>query len=153
VELELRVNGQTHVVEVEPQTLLLDVLRDGLGLTGAKRSCEVQVCGTCTVLVGGTPVSSCCHLAADVEGQDVLTIEGLAELPAFERLEEAFTRHAALQCGFCTPGMLLTVHALLQDGELTSAEAIMHGLGGNLCRCTGYRGIVDAVRDLAGVSA
>jgi carbon-monoxide dehydrogenase small subunit len=153
MEVELRVNGETRVLEVEPQALLLDVLRDRLGLTGAKRSCEVQVCGTCTVLVDGAPVSSCCYLTVDADGRDVLTIEGLAKLPAFERLEEAFTRHAALQCGFCTPGMLLTVHALLEDGELTSADAITHGLGGNLCRCTGYRGIVDAVSELAGVTA
>jgi aerobic-type carbon monoxide dehydrogenase small subunit (CoxS/CutS family) len=153
VEVALTVNGRSHALEVEPQALLLDVLRDRLGLTGAKRSCEVQVCGTCTVLVDGRPVSSCCFLAADAEGREVLTIEGLAELPEFERLEDVFTRHAALQCGFCTPGMLLTVHALLDAGELTSVEAITHGLAGNLCRCTGYRGILDAVSELAGVPA
>jgi aerobic-type carbon monoxide dehydrogenase small subunit (CoxS/CutS family) len=151
VEVTLRVNGRSENVEVEPQALLLDVLRDRLGLTGAKRSCDVQVCGTCTVLVDGAPVSSCCFLAADAEGRDILTIEGLAELPEFERLEEAFTRHAALQCGFCTPGMLLTVHAQLQTGELSSAEAVTHGLAGNLCRCTGYRGILEATYELAGV--
>ena len=106
--------------EIEPQELLLDFLRDRLGLTGAKRSCDMQACGVCTVLVDGRPVSSCCFLAADAEGRDVLTIEGLAERPEFERLEDAFTRHAALQCGFCTPGMLLTVTALLETGELTS---------------------------------
>ena len=153
VQVGLRVNGDTRVLDVEPQALLLDVLRDRLGLTGAKRSCEVQVCGTCTVLVDGAPVSSCCFLAADAEGREVLTIEGLAELPEFERLEDAFTRHAALQCGFCTPAMLLTVHALLESGDVTSAAAAMHGLAGNLCRCTGYRAILDAVCDLAGVPA
>jgi aerobic carbon-monoxide dehydrogenase small subunit len=153
MRLELLVNGSPVVREIEPQELLLDLLRDGLGLTGAKRSCDVQACGACTVLVDGRPVSSCCFLAADAEGSRVLTVEGLAERPGFDRLEDAFTRHAGLQCGFCTPGMLLTVAALLETGELTSVEEIKRGLAGNLCRCTGYRGIVDAVSELAGVTA
>ncbi len=152
MEIALRVNGAEVVRDVAPQELLLDLLRDGLDLTGAKRSCDVQVCGACTVLVDGLPVSSCCYLAADAAGKDVTTIEGLAETPEFERLEEAFTRHAALQCGFCTPGMLLTVSALLESGELESEEQIKRSLSGNLCRCTGYRGILEAVADLAGVS-
>jgi aerobic carbon-monoxide dehydrogenase small subunit len=152
MKIELLVNGSPIVREIEPQELLLDVLRDRLGLTGAKRSCDVQACGACTVLVDGRPVSSCCFLAADAEGHHVLTIEGLAEQPEFERLEDAFTRHAALQCGFCTPGMLLTVAALLETGELASVDEIKRGLAGNLCRCTGYRGIVDAVSELAGVA-
>jgi aerobic-type carbon monoxide dehydrogenase small subunit (CoxS/CutS family) len=152
MRLELVVNGTPVVREIEPRELLLDVLRDRLGLTGAKRSCDVQACGACTVLVDGRTVSSCCFLAADAEGRRVLTIEGLAEHDEFERLEEAFTRHAALQCGFCTPGMVLTVAALLETGELTSVDEIKRGLGGNLCRCTGYRGIVEAVSELAGVA-
>jgi aerobic carbon-monoxide dehydrogenase small subunit len=152
MRLELLVNGAPVVREIEPRELLLDVLRDRLGLTGAKRSCDVQACGACTVLMDGRPVSSCCFLAADAEGRRVLTIEGLAEHDEFERLEEAFTRHAALQCGFCTPGMVLTVAALLETGELTSVDEIKRGLGGNLCRCTGYRGIVEAVSELAGVA-
>jgi aerobic carbon-monoxide dehydrogenase small subunit len=153
VSVELTVNGRRHDLELAPQALLLDVVRDELGLTGAKRSCEVQVCGACTVLVDGAPVSSCCMLAADAAGREVLTIEGLVERPEFDRLEDAFTRHAALQCGFCTPGLLLTVHALLTDGDLTDAEEIAHQLAGNLCRCTGYRGILEAVSELAGVRA
>jgi aerobic carbon-monoxide dehydrogenase small subunit len=153
MRLELLVNGRAVVREIEPQELLLDVLRERLGLTGAKRSCDVQACGACTVLVDGRPVSSCCFLAADAENRQVLTVEGLTERPEFDRLEDAFTRHAALQCGFCTPGMLLTVAALLETGELTGIEEIKHGLAGNLCRCTGYRGIVDAVAELAGVPA
>jgi aerobic carbon-monoxide dehydrogenase small subunit len=152
VQIALSVNGRELVRELAPNELLLDFLRDGLSLTGAKRSCDVQVCGTCTVLVDGLPVSSCCYLAADAAGSEVTTIEGLAEQPEFERLAAAFTRHAALQCGFCTPGMLLTVNALLEDGELTSREEIKRSLAGNLCRCTGYRGIVDAVAELAGVA-
>ena len=150
MELACSVNGRAVVREVEPQELLLDVLRDSFGLTGAKRSCDVQVCGACTVLVDGLPVSSCCFLAVDAGGREVTTIEGLAERPEFERLEDAFTRHAALQCGFCTPGMLLTVSSLLEHGELSAdEEAIKHRLDGNLCRCTGYRGIVEAVAELA----
>jgi aerobic carbon-monoxide dehydrogenase small subunit len=151
VEISLSVNGREVVRDLAPQELLLDFLRDSLALTGAKRSCDVQVCGACAVLVDGRPVSSCCFLAADAAGAEVTTIEGLAEQPEFERLEEVFTRHAALQCGFCTPGMLLTVSALLQSGELDSEEEIKRSLAGNLCRCTGYRGILEAVAELAGV--
>jgi aerobic-type carbon monoxide dehydrogenase small subunit (CoxS/CutS family) len=151
VEISLSVNGRGLVRDVEPQVLLLDFLRDSLALTGTKRSCDVQVCGACTVLVEGRPVSSCCFLAADAAGAEVTTIEGLAEQPEFERLEEVFTRHAALQCGFCTPGMLLTVSALLRSGELDGEEEIKRSLAGNLCRCTGYRGILEAVAELAGV--
>ena len=149
MEVVLRVNGRELVRDLPPQELLLDVLRDTLGLTGAKRSCDVQVCGACTVLVEGLPVSSCCYLAADAAGKAVTTIEGLAERPEFERLEEVFTRHAALQCGFCTPGMMLTVSALLEQGELGDEEQIKRNLAGNLCRCTGYRGILEAVAELA----
>jgi aerobic-type carbon monoxide dehydrogenase small subunit (CoxS/CutS family) len=149
VDVALSVNGVEVVRDLEPQVLLLDLLRDSLGLTGAKRSCDVQVCGACTVLVDGLPVSSCCYLAADADGKQVTTIEGLAERPEFARLEEVFTRHAALQCGFCTPGMLLTVSALLEQGDLGDEDAIKHELAGNLCRCTGYRGILEAVAELA----
>jgi carbon-monoxide dehydrogenase small subunit len=151
VEIALSVNGREVARDVAPQELLLDFLRDSLTLTGAKRSCDVQVCGACTVLVDGLPVSSCCFLVADAAGSEVTTIEGLAERPEFERLEEIFTRHAALQCGFCTPGMLLTVSALLESGELESEEEIKRSLAGNLCRCTGYRGILEAVAELAAV--
>jgi len=151
VQIALEVNGREVAREVEPRELLLDFLRDSLGLTGAKRSCEVQVCGACTVLVDGLPVSSCCYLAAQADGREVTTIEGLVERPEFERLEQAFTRHAALQCGFCTPGMLLTVAALLESGELDGTEEIKRNLAGNICRCTGYHGIVEAVAQLAGV--
>jgi carbon-monoxide dehydrogenase small subunit len=149
MNLELTVNGARVVQEITPQELLLDFLRDTLQLKGTKTSCEVQVCGACTVLVDGLPVSSCCFLAADATGTEVTTIEGLAERPEFARIEEIFTRHASLQCGFCTPGMLLTVSALLDSGELESEEQIKHNLAGNLCRCTGYRGILEAVAELA----
>src|SRR5437762_3899225 len=115
VEIALSVNGRDVVRDVAPQELLLDFLRDSLGLTGAKRSCDVQVCGACTVLVDGLPVSACCTLAADAADREVLTVEGFAELPEFARYEDAFTRHAAVQCGFCTSGLLLTIKALLDS--------------------------------------
>jgi aerobic-type carbon monoxide dehydrogenase small subunit (CoxS/CutS family) len=153
MNVELTVNGRRVARELPANELLLDFLRERLGLTGAKRSCDVQVCGTCTVLVDGRPVSSCCFLAADADGRDVLTVEGLAERPEFDRLEQAFTRYAALQCGFCTPGFVLTAAALLEAGEATTAEEIKQELSGNLCRCTGYQSIVVAVCDLAGVAA
>jgi aerobic-type carbon monoxide dehydrogenase small subunit (CoxS/CutS family) len=149
VDLTLTVNGRELRTEVEPHELLLDFLRDRMGLTGAKRSCDVQVCGTCTVLVDGGPVSACSYLAADAQGREVLTIEGFAQTPEFERFEEAFLRHAALQCGYCTPGFLLTLKSLRDAGELGSEEELRHGLDGNLCRCTGYRAILEAARELA----
>jgi aerobic-type carbon monoxide dehydrogenase small subunit (CoxS/CutS family) len=152
MELSFTVNGRPVTVDVPPQTLLLDLLRDELALTGAKRSCDVQVCGACTVLLDGRPVSSCCTLAYEARGRDVETIEGLAGRPGFKELERAFASNAAVQCGFCTPGIVLTVAALLDEGALGSEDAIREGLAGNLCRCTGYKGILEAVRELAGVA-
>ncbi len=144
----MELNGAPTAIDVEPRELLLDVLRDDLGLTGAKLSCDAQVCGACTVLVDGTPVSACSYLAAETDGRAVMTIEGFRETPAFGPIAAAFTRHSALQCGFCTAGMVLTIHALLEDGDLTDEASIRHGLTGNLCRCTGYRSILAAVADL-----
>jgi aerobic-type carbon monoxide dehydrogenase small subunit (CoxS/CutS family) len=149
MDIVLTVNGREVNANVEPQELLLDFVRDRLGLTGAKRSCDVQVCGTCTVLVDGGPVSACTYLAADADGRAVLTIEGFAQMPEFARFEDAFMHHAALQCGYCTPGLLLTLKSLRDAGELGSEEAIRHGLDGNLCRCTGYRSILEAAREIA----
>lgn len=150
MDLSLTVNGRAVQASVGPEELLLDFLRDRLRLTGAKRSCDVQVCGTCTVLVDGGPVSACTFLAVDAQGREVLTVEGFAELPEFERYESAFMHHAALQCGYCTPGLLLTLKSLVDNGELDSEEDIRHGLDGNLCRCTGYRSILEAAREIAG---
>jgi aerobic-type carbon monoxide dehydrogenase small subunit (CoxS/CutS family) len=152
MEVAVTLNGREAVMTVEPQELLLDVLRDRFGLTGAKRSCEVQVCGTCTVLLDGGPVSACTLLAADTDGRSILTIEGLRELELFPAISDAFERHAAVQCGFCSPAMALTIHALLQDGALVDEASIRRGLSGNLCRCTGYRAIVAAAADLAGIA-
>jgi aerobic carbon-monoxide dehydrogenase small subunit len=148
--VETTVNGVPMILRADPGELLLDVLRDELGLTGAKRSCDVQVCGTCTVLIDGRPVSACTTLVHEARGRSVLTIEGLAATSEFGRIQEAFTRHRALQCGYCTPGMALTVSALLTSGELADDEATVRwALSGNVCRCTGYRAIIDAVRELA----
>jgi carbon-monoxide dehydrogenase small subunit len=148
--IEVAVNGEPVEAVVEHEELLLDFLRERLGLKGAKRSCEVQVCGTCTVLVDGLPVSSCCMLACEVEGRDVLTIEGFAREDEFAEFERAFTRHAALQCGFCTGGFVLTLKALRDSGELGSEDEIRHALDSSVCRCTGYQSILAAARDLAG---
>ena len=149
MRIEPHLNGTATAIDVEPRELLLDVLRDRLGLTGAKRSCDVQVCGTCTVLVDGMPVSSCTYLAVETDGREVLTIEGLRDTPEHDRIAAAFTEHAAVQCGFCTPAMVLTIHAFREAGDATDEETVRRELAGNLCRCTGYRAILDAVNDLA----
>jgi carbon-monoxide dehydrogenase small subunit len=151
VEIVLTVNGSEVSATVETQELLLDFLRERLGLTGAKRSCDVQVCGSCTVLVDGGPVSACTYLAVEAHGREVLTVEGFAQTAEFAEFEAAFVRHAALQCGYCTPGLLLTLKSLRDAGELETEEDIRHGLDGNLCRCTGYRSILEAARELAGI--
>jgi aerobic carbon-monoxide dehydrogenase small subunit len=150
MEIEVTVNGRELLESVEPNELLLDFLRDRLRLTGAKRSCDVQVCGACTVLVDGGPVSSCTYLVAEADGRQVLTIEGFAQLAEFAPFEAAFVRHASVQCGYCTPGLLLTLKSLSDAGELSSEEQIRSGLDGNLCRCTGYRSILEAAREVAG---
>jgi aerobic carbon-monoxide dehydrogenase small subunit len=148
VATRIVVNGAPRELSTPPQELLLDTLRERLGLTGAKRSCDVQVCGTCTVLVDGEPVSSCTYLTCDADGREVLTIEGFAESPEFDEFERAFTDRAALQCGFCTPGFVLTLKALRDAGELRGREDVVAGLDGSLCRCTGYKAIVDAAEAL-----
>jgi carbon-monoxide dehydrogenase small subunit len=153
VELDLTVNGDPVRATVPACELLLDFLRDRLGLTGAKRSCDVQVCGTCTVLVDGGPVSACTYLAVEASGRTVLTVEGFAQTAEFAEFESAFVAHAAVQCGYCTPGLLLTLKSLRDAGELGTEEQIRHGLDGSICRCTGYRSILAAARELAGVGA
>lgn len=149
VAVNLRVNGTPRELVVPARELLLDTLRDRYGLTGAKRSCDVQVCGTCTVLVDGDPVSSCTYLTCDADGRDVLTIEGFARQPEFAEFEAAFVDRAALQCGFCTPGFLLTLKSLRDAGELRNRDDVIAGLDGNVCRCTGYKSIVEAAEALA----
>lgn len=153
MQLRLKVNGEVRELDLEDNALLLDVLRGPLGLTGTKRSCDVQVCGSCTVLVDGNPVSSCCFLAQDALDSEVLTIEGFAGEPLFRQLAEAFARNNAFQCGFCAPGFMMTCKPLLEEGRLTSREDVRRELSGNICRCTGYRAILESVDEVAGVAA
>ena len=139
------VNGRPVGVEVEPRTSLADCLRDKLRLTGTHIGCEHGVCGACTVIVDGAAVRSCLMLAVQAEGSDIITVEGLSREDGLTPLQTAFRKHHALQCGFCTPGMLTTAHALLSEEPDADEERIRSVLSGNLCRCTGYIPIVEAV--------
>ncbi len=139
------VNGRAVTLEVPAHALLLDVLRERLGLKGAKRSCDMQVCGACTVLVDGAPVSSCTYLAVEASGAEVLTVEGLTDGDTLDPLQEAFIEHGAVQCGFCTSGMLMSARALLAEDPAPTRERVAHYLRGNLCRCTGYSKVIDAI--------
>ncbi len=145
VDTLVTVNGQPRELTIEPRETLADVLRDRLGLTGLKVSCDAQVCGACTVLVDGLPVSGCTFLAVDADRKRVRTVEGLAEDGRLSPLQQAFIDAAAFQCGFCTPGMLMAATALLEDEPNPTRADVIHGLEGNLCRCTGYEPIVEAV--------
>jgi carbon-monoxide dehydrogenase small subunit len=145
VTLHVVVNGRARELEAAPHALLLDVLRDGLELKGAKRSCDTQVCGACTVLVDGLAVSACTYLAIEADGRAVLTVEGLADGESLHPLQRAFVEAGAVQCGFCTSGMLLTARAMLAENAQPTREDVLHYLRGSLCRCTGYRKIVDAI--------
>ncbi len=149
MSLSLRVNGEEHRLEVEPRRLLADVLREDLGLTGTHLGCEQGACGACTVLLDGGAVRSCLLFAVQAEGAEVTTVEALSPGGVLHPLQEAFRDHHALQCGFCTPGMLLTALDLLARNPEPSADEVREELSGNLCRCTGYQRIVAAVRDAA----
>lgn len=143
--LTLRVNGEEHSVAAGDSATLLEVLRENLHLTGTKHGCELGECGACTVLVDGVPVLSCLTLARRVEGSDVLTVEGLARNGRPHPLQEAFVAKGAAQCGYCTPGMLMTAAALLDRQRHPSIDEVKEALAGNLCRCTGYIKILEAV--------
>lgn len=145
IPISFTLNGRLQEIEVEPQELLLDVVRDRLGLTGAKRSCDVQVCGACTLLMDGRPVSACTTLAFEARGRSVLTIEGLAENGKLHPLQEAFIEHGGFQCGFCTPGMILAAKALLDENPNPTETELKHFMHGNLCRCTGYKKIIESI--------
>ncbi|MBX5463988.1 MAG: (2Fe-2S)-binding protein [Clostridia bacterium] len=149
--IRVRVNGREVEDEVEVRLTLADWLREGLGLTGTHLGCEHGVCGACTVLVDGRAVRSCLMLAVQADGAEVRTVEGLAEADGrLHPLQEAFLEHHALQCGFCTPGFLMTSLAFLQENPEPDEAAIREALSGNICRCTGYQPIVEAVADAAG---
>jgi aerobic carbon-monoxide dehydrogenase small subunit len=141
----LRVNGREREVTVRPADTLLDALRDGLGLTGARRGCETSFCGACTVLLDGQAIHSCCVLALGAYGSEITTIEGLADGPSLHPLQQAFVDGAALQCGYCTPGFILSSLALLGSNPSPTEAEIRQALTGNICRCTGYVNIVAAV--------
>ncbi len=147
--VELLVNGEAYEVAVEPQTTLLEALRRELGLTGTKEGCGTGECGSCTVLVNGAAILSCLTLAVDCEGQEITTVEGLADGDALSPVQRAFIETGAVQCGFCTPGMVLSTTALLRENPDPDLDEIRKALEGNLCRCTGYNKIVDAVQKSA----
>jgi aerobic carbon-monoxide dehydrogenase small subunit len=144
--IELVVNSEPRSLEVEPRTLLVHALREGLGLTGAHVGCDTSQCGACTVLLDGRAVKSCTVLALQAEGCQVTTIEGLASAAELHPIQRAFVEHHGLQCGFCTPGMILTASDLLSHDPEPDDAAIRHALRGNLCRCTGYQPIVESIR-------
>jgi len=149
VDITITVNKEPSAVHVPADRTLADVLRDTLHLTGTKIGCGEGECGACSVMLNGRLVNSCLVLAAECDGAEVLTIEGLAEQGRLHPIQEAFVLNGAVQCGFCTPGMIMAAYALLEDNPSPTEEEIKRGLEGNLCRCTGYRKIVDAVLDLA----
>jgi aerobic-type carbon monoxide dehydrogenase small subunit (CoxS/CutS family) len=147
----LTVNGTRRELELEPRELLVQVLRERLGLTGTNVGCDTSSCGACTVLVDGRSAKSCTLLGVQVDGAEITTIEGLAGDGTLHPVQQAFHDNHALQCGYCTPGMVMAVVSLIEEGGATSEDAIREGLEGNLCRCTGYHNIVAAVQDAAAV--
>lgn len=148
--IAVTVNGVRHETEVEPRTLLAHFLREDLGLTGTNIGCDTSICGTCTVHLDGESVKSCTLLAVQADGREVTTIEGLATNGELHPMQKAFHEHHALQCGYCTPGMIMAATSILKENPSPSEEAIRTGLEGNLCRCTGYQNIVKAVQAAAG---
>ncbi|MFM1988639.1 MAG: hypothetical protein RJA99_1596 [Pseudomonadota bacterium] len=144
--ISVKVNGRTHEEAVEPRTLLVHFLREKLSLTGAHIGCETSHCGACTVDVDGESVKACTHLAVQCDGGEVLTVEGLAQAGVLHAVQEGFYKEHGLQCGFCTPGMLMRAYRFLQENPNPTEEEIRAGMSGNLCRCTGYQNIVKAVQ-------
>ncbi len=151
VDISVMVNGKIYAGSVEPRQSLAGFLRDDLDLTGTHIGCEHGVCGSCTVLLGGASVRSCLMFAVQANGAEVTTVEGLGEPGAMSPLQEAFRRHHALQCGFCTPGMLTTAQAFLDENPAPEADEVREAISGNICRCTGYVPIVAAILDAAAV--
>jgi carbon-monoxide dehydrogenase small subunit len=148
--VELRVNGEVRAAQIEPRLLLAHLLRNGLKLTGTHTGCDTTNCGACTVLFDGVPVKSCTMFAVQANGHDVTTVEGLATASELHPIQEGFKDEHGLQCGFCTPGMIMAAHELLRTNPTPTDHQIRDGLEGNMCRCTGYQNIVRAVRAAAG---
>lgn len=144
--ISVTVNGTTYEKEVDPRTLLVHFLRETLGLTGTNVGCETSLCGACTIIIDGIAVKSCTQFAVQADGSDIMTIEGLAQNGKLHPLQEGFWEKHGLQCGYCTPGMIMAAYGLLQTNSNPTEEEIRHGLEGNLCRCTGYHNIVKAVQ-------
>ena len=153
MEISVTVNGAQHTDDVEPRTLLVQYIREQVGLTGTNIGCDTSSCGACTVHMDGESVKSCTILAVQADGGDITTIEGLATNGELHPMQRAFMENHGLQCGYCTPGMVMTAIKLLEANPAPTDEEIRHGLEGNLCRCTGYENIVAAVRTAAGVTA
>lgn len=148
--IALTINGVRVEAEVEPRKTLADFIREDAELTGTKLGCEHGVCGACTVLLNGEAVRSCLMFAVQADGAEIMTVEGLAQNGQLHRLQQAFWENHALQCGFCTPGFLMSSYALLQENPNPTEDEIREGLSGNICRCTGYQGIMAAVKSVAG---
>ena len=144
-DIVLNVNGIQYNINIETHRTLVEVLRDTLGLTGTKKSCNEGECGACTVLMDGKPVASCLVLAVAAQGKEITTIEGLSHGEQLDPVQEAFVKHTAIQCGFCTPGMVMAVKALLDENPRPTPAEVRKAISGNLCRCTGYQQIVDAI--------
>ena len=149
ISITVTVNGVKHTADVEPRLLLADFIRENLDLTGTHVGCEHGICGACTILMNGDSVRSCLTFAVQVDGAEIETVESLGDAENLNPLQQAFRDHHALQCGFCTPGMLMTATDMLRKYSLETDEEIRDGLSGNICRCTGYQHIVDAVRSVA----
>jgi len=150
IPVSLNINGQVEIFEIAPHTTLLEVIRDDLQLTGTKCGCEDGTCGACTVLLNGAPVRSCLLLAAEVQGQEIVTIEGLSKGEKLHPVQEAFVKYGGMQCGFCAPGMILTAKALLDKNPSPTEREIRQAISGNLCRCTGYTKTVESVMATSG---
>jgi len=146
IRIKFRLNGSQVEVETKPNKRLLDLLRDDLGLTGTKEGCSIGECGACTVLVNGKAVNSCLVLAGEIDGADIITIEGIANNGELHPLQENFLKFGAVQCGFCIPGMILSAYALLSTKRNPDEEEIKEAIAGNLCRCTGYKQIIEAIK-------
>lgn len=149
VSLSLRINGERHDLLVPPWRTLLEVIRENLGLTGTKRSCQEGQCGTCTVLMDGKAVNSCLYLAIEAQGKDIQTIEGLAKGGVLDQIQKSFVQKGGVQCGFCTPGFVIATKSLLNDNPNPSEDEIREAMVGHLCRCTGYVQIIEAIQDAA----
>ena len=148
LSIQITVNGEVHTVSIDPAETLLHVLREKLGLTGTKEGCGEGDCGACTILVNGKSVNSCIFPAIQADGCEILTVEGVEKSPKLSAIQKAFVDHGAVQCGFCSPGMIMATCALLDENPAPTEAEIRRGLSGNLCRCTGYQAMVDAVKSL-----